>query len=121
MGDNLGVKVSCGGWPAEPQAEGNCEGVNLGGEEAGEQNLDGMNKNCVARHRVREELAGDREVQKGSKQPYVNAARVRGKISNLIRGDRSLSGGQKSAEAIIVDGVTTIQGGQGNLARPGQK
>ena len=57
MGDNLGVKVSCGRWPDEPLAEGNCEGANLGGEEAGEQNLDWMNKNCVARPRVRDELA----------------------------------------------------------------
>ena len=47
MGDNLGVKVSCGRCPDEPLAEGNCEGVNLAGEEAGEQNLDWMNKNCV--------------------------------------------------------------------------
>jgi hypothetical protein len=46
-----------------------------------------MNKNCVKRHRVTDKLATDSEVQKGSKQPYVNAARVRGKISYLIRGD----------------------------------
>jgi hypothetical protein len=45
-----------------------------------------MNKNCVARHRVPDELAKDSEVRKGSKQPDVNAARVRGKISYLIRG-----------------------------------
>jgi hypothetical protein len=45
MGDNSGAKVSCGRCPDEPLAEGNCEGVNLGGEEAGEQNLDWMNKN----------------------------------------------------------------------------
>ena len=45
-----------------------------------------MDKNCVERHRVRDELATDSEVRKGSKQPYVNAARIRGKISNLIRG-----------------------------------
>ncbi len=90
--------------------------MNLGGEEAGEQNLDWMNKNYVKRHRVRDELAQDGKVQKGSKQPYVNAARVRGRISYLIRGGLSLSGGQKSAEAVIVDGLTTIQGGQGNLA-----
>jgi hypothetical protein len=61
--------------------------VNLCGEEAGEQNLDWMNKNCVGRHKVPDELATDSEVQKGSKQPYVNAARIRGKLSYLIRGD----------------------------------
>jgi len=48
--------------------------------------------------------------KKGSKQPYVNAARIRGRISHLIWGDLSLSGGQKSAEAVVVDGVTTIRG-----------
>ena len=79
MGDNLGVKVSCGRCPDEPLAEGNCEGVNFRGEEAGEQNLDWMNKNCVERHRVLDKLAADSEVQKGSKQPAVNAARIRGK------------------------------------------
>ena len=83
-------------------------------EEAGRQNLDWMDKNCVERHGVPDELARDSKVPKGSKQPYVNAARVRGKISYLIRGGLSLSGGQKSAEAIVVDGVTTIQGGWGN-------
>ena len=62
-----------------------------------------------------DELARDSKVQKGSKQPYVNAARVRGKISYLIRGGLPFEG-QKSAEAVVVDGVTTIQGGQGNLA-----
>ena len=56
------------------------------GEEAGWQNLDWMDKNCVERHRVADELATDSEVQKGSKQPDVNAARIRGKISYLIRG-----------------------------------
>ncbi len=61
--------------------------MNGGGEEAGGQNLDWMNKNCVERHRVRDELARDSKVQKGSKQPYVNAARVRGKLTYLIRGD----------------------------------
>jgi len=85
--------------------------VNRRGKEAGEQNLDWMDKNCVRRHRVRDELATDSEVQKGSKQPNVNAARVRGKLSYLIRGDLSLSGGQMSAEAEVVDGVTTIRGG----------
>ena len=56
------------------------------GEEAGEQNLDWMDKNCVKRRGVRDELARDSEVQKGSKQLYVNAARIRGKQSYLIRG-----------------------------------
>ena len=56
------------------------------GEEAGRQNLDWMDKNCVERHGVPDELARDSKVQKGSKQPYVNAARVRGKQSHLIRG-----------------------------------
>jgi len=60
--------------------------VNLGGEAAGEQNLDWMDKNCVTRHRVQDELATDSEVRKGSKQLYVNAARIRGKTAYLIRG-----------------------------------
>jgi len=66
--------------------------VNLGGEEAGEQNLDWMDKNCVERHRVWDKLASDSEVRKGSKQHCVNAARVRGKISYLIRGDLPFEG-----------------------------
>jgi len=37
------------------------------GEEAGEQNLDWMDKNCVKRRGVRDKLAKDSEVQKGSK------------------------------------------------------
>ena len=78
------------------------------GEEAGEQSLDSMNKNCVERHGMPDKLAKDSEVQRGSKQSHVNAARVRGKLSHLIRGD--LPGkGQKSAEAIVV-------GGWGNLS-----
>ena len=81
------------------------------GEEAGEQNLDWMDKNCVKRRGVRDELARDSEVQKGSKQLCVNAARVRGKQLHLIRGDLQ-KGVQKSAEAEVVDGVTTIQGSQ---------
>jgi hypothetical protein len=87
MGDNLGVKVSCGRRLDEPLAESNCEGVNLCREEAGEQNLDWMNKNCVKRHKMPDELASDSEIRKGSKQSYVNAARVRGRLSYLIRGD----------------------------------
>jgi hypothetical protein len=89
--------------------------VNRRGEEAGEQNLDWMNKNCVERHKVPDELARDSEVQKGSKQPCVNAARVRGKKSYLIRGGLPIDEGQKSAEVVLVGGVTTTQGGQRNL------
>ena len=59
------------------------------GEEAGGQSLDSMNKNCVERHGMPDKLAKDSEVQKGSKQSHVNAARVRGKLSHLIRGDLS--------------------------------
>jgi hypothetical protein len=33
-----------------------------------------------------DKLAKDSEIQKGSKQSHVNAARVRGKLSHLIRG-----------------------------------
>ncbi len=36
-----------------------------------------------------DELAKDSEVQRGSKQSHVNAARVRGKIPHLIRGGLS--------------------------------
>jgi hypothetical protein len=61
--------------------------VNQGGEEAGEQNLDWMDKNCVKRRGARDELATGSKVRKGSKRLYVNAARVRGKQSHLIRGD----------------------------------
>ena len=50
-----------------------------------------------------DKLARDSEVQKGSKQSHVNAARVRGKLSHLIRGDLPRAG-QKSAEAIVVGG-----------------
>jgi hypothetical protein len=64
--------------------------------------MDSMNKNCVERHGMPDKLAKDSEVQKGSKQSHVNAARVRGKLSHLIRGD--LPRGQKSAEAIVVGG-----------------
>ncbi len=49
------------------------------GEEAGGQNLDSMNKNHVKRHGMPDKLAKDSEVQEGSKQSHVNAARVRGK------------------------------------------
>jgi len=107
------VKDSCGRGPDEPLAEGNCASASERGEEAGEQNLDSMNKNHVERHGMRDELAKDSEVRKGSKQSHVNGARVRGKIPHLIRGGLP-EGGQKSAAAIVVGGVTTIQGGRGN-------
>ena len=87
------------------------------GEEAGEQNLDSMNKNRVERHGMRDELAQGSEVQKGSEQSCVNAARVRGKKPYLIRGGLSekkrkeKKRGQKSAEAVVVGGVTTTRGG----------
>jgi hypothetical protein len=45
-----------------------------------------MDKNCVRRRGAPGELAIDSEAQKGSKRLYVNAARVRGKLSYLIRG-----------------------------------
>jgi|GEM_PF-4288446 len=88
-------------------------------------------ENCVRRRRAPGELASDSEAPKGSKRLYVNAAGVRGKLSYLIRGDlrrvletrlrRSrglLTASQKSAEAEVVDGVTTIQGEQRNLLSP---
>jgi hypothetical protein len=76
-----------------------------------------MDKNCVRRRGAPGELASDSKAPKGSKRSYVNAARVRGKLSHLIRGGLSfLRGGQKSAEAIVVGGVTSTQGGEGNLA-----
>ena len=73
------------------------------GKETGRQNLDSMNKNRVERHGMRDELAQDSEVQRGSKQSHVNAARAGGKLSHLIRGDLSKKG-QESAEAIVVGG-----------------
>jgi len=51
------------------------------------QNLDSMNKNRVERHGMTDKLAQDSKVRKGSKQSHVNAARVRGKLPHLIRGD----------------------------------
>jgi len=57
------------------------------GEEAGEQSLDSMNKNCVRRHGAPGELARGSEAQRGSKRLDVNAAGDRGKSSDLIRGD----------------------------------
>jgi hypothetical protein len=71
-----------------------------------------MNKNIVKRHWERGKLAKDGEAQREPKRPGVNGARVRGKLSHLIRGDLSLlRRGQESAAVVVVDGVTTIQGG----------
>jgi hypothetical protein len=80
------------------------------GKEAGAQNLDSMNKNRVERHGMRDKLAIDSKVQKGSEQFHVNTARVRRKKPYLIRGGLCRKE-QKSAEAVVVDGVTTIRGG----------
>ena len=55
------------------------------GEEAGEQNLDLMDKNRVERHGAPGKLARSNNAQKGSKRLDVNAAGVRGKISHHIR------------------------------------
>jgi hypothetical protein len=46
-----------------------------------------MNKNYVKRHWERGKLAKDGEAQREPKWPGVNGARVRGKLSHLIRGD----------------------------------
>jgi len=70
------VKVSCGSRPDEPLAESNCTSVSECGEEAGGQNPDLMDKNRVKRHRMRGKLAQGSEAQKGSKQSYVNTARL---------------------------------------------
>ena len=73
--------------------------MNQCGKEAGAQNLDLMDKNCVRRHRALGELARDGEAPKGSKRLYVNAARIRGKLSYLIRGDlRRVSGETEEIE-----------------------
>ena len=110
------MRVSCGGWSDEPLAEGNCVSASERGEEAGEQTLDLTDRNFVKRRGEPGKLARDSEARKGPKRPHVNAARVRGELSHLIRGDLShLREGQKSAEAVVVGGVTTTQGGQGNL------
>jgi hypothetical protein len=70
-----------------------------------------MDKNFVKRQWMRGKLAIDGEAQREPKQSTVNGARVRGKVSHLIRGDLLFLKGQESAAAIVVDGVTTIQGG----------
>jgi hypothetical protein len=62
------------------------------GEEAGEQNLDLMDKNHVKRHGAPGELAKGSEAQRGSKWLDVNATGVRGKSWHLIRGDLSETG-----------------------------
>ena len=79
------------------------------GEEAGAQTLDLMNKNRVARQPVRGKLAKGSDARRGPKRLAVNAAGLRGKLSNLIRGGLRFFL-QKSAEAVVADGVTTIQG-----------
>jgi len=85
------------------------------GEEAGEQNSDLTDRNHVKRQGVRGKLAQDSKAQKGLKWHFVNVAGIEGKLSNLIRGglmfEFFLFEYQKSAEAIVVDGVTPIQGG----------
>jgi len=79
------------------------------GEEAGEQSLDSMDKNCVRRRRAPGELATDSEVPRGSRRLYIDAARVRRKLSHLIRGGLPfLRGGQKSAEAVVVGGWGSV-------------
>ncbi len=73
--------------------------MNQCGKEAGAQNLDWMDKNCVRRRGAPGELARDSEAPKGSKRLYVNAARIRGKLSHLIRGDlRRVSGETEEIE-----------------------
>ena len=71
-----------------------------------------MDKNHVKRHGMPGELAKDSEALKGSKQFHVNEARNRGKSPYLIWGGLLVVflNEQKSAEAVVVDGVTTIQG-----------
>ena len=81
------------------------------------QSLDLMNKNCVERHGAPGKLAKDSEALRGPKRLDVNAARLRRKKSHLIRGDlTNLRVSQESAEAIVVDGVTPIRGGQRKLS-----
>ena len=75
-----------------------------------------MDKNRVKRREVRGKLARDSKAQTGLKQLLVNAAGLEGKLSYLIRGGLAFFfERQKSAEAIVVGGVTSTQGGQGNL------
>ena len=57
-------------------------------------------------------LARDSKAQKGLKQLHVNVAGLEGKLAYLIWGGLAfLWERQKSAEAVVVDGVTSIQGG----------
>jgi hypothetical protein len=46
-----------------------------------------MDKNFVKRHKVRGKPAREGKAQEEPKQLCVNGARVRGKLSHLIRGD----------------------------------
>jgi hypothetical protein len=62
------------------------------GEEAGEQNLDLMDKNRVQRHGALGKLAKGSKAQTGSKRLDVDAAGVRGKSWHLIRGDLPKAG-----------------------------
>ena len=87
------MRVSCGRWSDEPLAEGNCVSESERGEEAGEQNLDLMNKNRVRRHGAPGKLARGSEAQEGSERLDVNAAGVRGKSWHLIRGGLSCGAG----------------------------
>lgn len=72
-----------------------------------------MDKNCV---RGRGSWVSWRRTAKPErvKATCVHAARVRGKIPHLIRGDlpntEAMKWEQESAEAVVVDGVTTIWG-----------
>jgi len=60
-------------------------------------------------------LARNSDTLTDVRQSYVYKVRLGRKSLNLIRGGLTDSHRQKSAEAIVVDGVTTIRGGQGNL------
>ncbi len=63
------------------------------GEEAGEQNLDWMDKNCVKRRGVRDELARDSEVQKRVKAALRKRSQGQGKAIAPYPG-RSVSFGR---------------------------
>jgi len=58
-----------------------------------------MEENCVSRRGAPGELPRDGEALKGLKRLYVNAARIRGKLSYLIRGEqRRVSGGTEETD-----------------------
>ena len=80
------MKDPCGRWFDEPRAEGNCVSVRIGGEEAGEQKPDLMDKNRIRRRGARGKLARDSDARKGPKRLHVNAAGIGRKLSYLIRG-----------------------------------